>query len=452
MSVSELISDLNATQVHLRRADWHNNGRATKRSLSVLLPPELRYLSEVICMSELVSEILEERVEIRDVEAPGFDELTATMRGWRDDQDLAELESQTTMEELSLGRGYIAVSQLNANDPTPVFTVESPYNMIHKVDPRTRDVVEALRKFGDVDSPQYVHYTPEGAQEYGMVGGRLVTNGPSQQYGDLLQGMVPVVPFVNRSRVGDRWGRPAAKRIWGLQEDMSRTLTDLAAACALLAVPQRAIMGIDANEQTDTEGKPIPAAKLWMARLLTLSDSNARIAEFAAAQLAQFTSTMVAYGRLASSMTGIPIVFFGVASEANPASGDAQRADMDRLNKRAERICRGQRKPWRLAYRIGARFSGVTDQAALRAIDVHFENPATTTITQRVSSAVGLAAVRRLPDAMFTPEYIMGLMGVSPEKVAAMDAQQTENVLDKILSQLPPEPPPAPAQPIAPAA
>lgn len=450
MTINELVDDLKNTKMYLRRAEWFNEAKKTQRSLSILLPPELRYLSETVGWAELGNEILEERVEIKDVEAPGFDALTEKMRTWRDEQDLPEVESQTTMEQLALGRGYISVSARSAQDPqTPVFTVESPHHMIHRSDPRTLEVIEAIREYGDPQSPSIAYYDRNQVQYLRRT---PLTNkwelDTTVERSTIVHGLgeCPIVPFVHRQRVGDRYGKPAMKRIWGLQEDMARCLTDLAAACALLAVPQRAVFGIDSAEMKDADGQPIPAAKLYMARLLTLSDANAKIAEFAAAQLSQFTSTMVAYARIASSLTGIPIVFYGVASEANPASGDAQRADMDRLNKKAERICRGQRKPWRTAYRLGAKISGETNPEALRAISVNFENPATNTITQKAAAIASLAAVRRLPDAMFTPQFLMDLMGVSPAKIEEMDATQTVNAIDKLIGQLPPAPPPEPVQ------
>lgn len=445
MSLNSLIADLDATQTRLRRADWFNDAKPTQRALSVLLPPELRYLAETIGLAELANEVTEERIEIRDVEAPGFDDLTEAMRGWREDRDMPEQESQLTMEQLSLGRAYISVSSYSGDDDTPVFTVESPYHMMHANDPRTGDMIEAVRKYGDVGDPGYAHYTPDGVKYYktSKLGGKFVSDPEmrDQEYRDLLGGDLPISLFLHRSRKREGWGKPAAKRLWGLQEDMSRTLTDLAAACGLLAIPTRAIMGIDKNDMKDDKGNDISAAKLWMGRLLTLSDPTARIAEFAAAQLTQFTSTMVSYARLASAMSGIPTVFFGVTSEANPSSGDAQRADMDRFNKRCERVCRGQRGPWKKAYRVGAKLTGVTDPEALRAIQVSFENPATFTVNQRSAAAVALAGVKRLPDAMFTPKYIMDLMGISAQKQAEMDEQATESALDRLIGQLPPGPP-----------
>jgi hypothetical protein len=117
---------------------------------------------------------------------------------------------------------------------------------------------------------------------------------------------------------------------------------------------------------------------------------------------------------------------------------------MDRLNKKAERICRGEKKPWKTAYRLGAKISGETDPAALRAITVNFENPATNTMSQKAAAVALAASIRRLPDALFTPQYLMDMMGVPPGKVEEMDSAQTESALDRLIGQLPPAPPPEP--------
>ena len=460
MSFDQLITALEAEQPRVREAERFWNKHVTQRSVSVLLPPELRYLQSAIALTRIVVSVFEERIEMRDVSAPGFDPLTEKLRRWRRLNDLDELFTFNTLEALVTGRSYVSVSG-GSDGRTPTFAVETAHGMVHATDPRTRDVTEVLRLYRDTeDALHAVWYQPNETDYLVQArGGRWVPD-PTVPDSTVSHGFgrPTVVPFLNRARVGDLWGHPEAKPVWSLQEDMSRCLTDLAAACALMAVPQRAVFGVDERELKDADGNDVPAAQLYMARLLTFADAGGRIAEFAAAQLSQFTSTMVSYARLASAVSGVPISYFGVASEANPSSGDAQRADDDRLVKRARRITRGFTRPAREVFRLAAMIDGETDADALSAIDVRWADPAMITVGQKADYVTKLAAIKTDPQMLLTPEYLLDVLDLTPDQITDMVNRQSSTLTD-LLEQLQNEPPnatpPTPnaqTEPTAPAA
>lgn len=444
MAFEELLMTLNAQEPRVREAENYYHKRFTPRGLSILLPPELRYLQEAFALTRIIVSVMEERIELRDVHAPGFDALTDKLRRWRRLNDLDELFTFNTLEALITGRSYISVSG-GSDGHTPTFAVETARNMVHAIDPRTRDVKEVLRVYRDEeDHPHAVYYQRNRTDYLVQSGGRWVQDSTvpesSVEHGF---GRPTVVPFLNRARVSDMWGHPEAKPVWSVQEDMGRTLTDLGAACALLAVPQRAVFGVDERELKDANGNDVPAAQLYMSRLLTFADASGRIGEFAAAQLSQFTSTMVAYGRLASALSGVPISYFGVASEANPDSGDARRADDDRLVKRTRRIARGFTKPAREVFRLGAMIEGETDADALSAIDVRWADPAMVTIGAKADYVTKLAAIKADPQALLTPEYLLDILDLTPDQITEMVGRE-ESTLAGLLKQLENEPANAP--------
>lgn len=444
MAFEQLLLALNAEQPRVNEAERYYEKRFTPRGLSILLPPELRYLQSALALTRIVVSVFEERIEMRDVHAPGFDPLTEKLRRWRRLNDLDELFSFNTLEALVTGRSYISVSG-GSDGRTPTFAVETARHMVHAVDPRTRDVREVLRVYRDEeDHPHAVYYQSNRTDYLVQSGGRWVpdTTVPesSVEHGF---GRPTVVPFLNRARVADVWGHPEAKPVWSLQEDMGRCLTDLAAACALMAVPQRAVFGVDERELKDADGNDVPAAQLYMSRLLTFADASGRIGEFAAAQLSQFTSTMVSYARLASAVSGVPISYFGVASEANPSSGDAQRADDDRLVKRARRIARSFTKPAREVFRLAAMIDGETDADALSAVDVRWSDPAMITIGAKADYVTKLAAIKADPQALLTPEYLLDILDLTPDQIAEM-VNRDQSTLADLLDQLGNEPVNAP--------
>lgn len=433
-------------QPRVREAERYWKKHVTQRSVSVLLPPELRYLQSAIALTRIVVSVFEERIEMRDVSAPGFDPLTDKLRRWRRLNDLDELFTFNTLESLITGRSYISVSG-GSDGRTPTFAVETAHGMVHATDPRTRDVTEVLRVYRDTDDREHAVWFQPNRTDY-LIQADSGRWSPDPDVPDSTVehgfGRPTVVPFLNRARVGDTWGHPEAKPVWSLQEDMSRCLTDLAAACALMAVPQRAVFGVDERELKDADGNDVPAAQLYMARLLTFADAGGRIAEFAAAQLSQFTSTLVTYARLASAVSGVPISYFGVASEANPASGDAQRADDDRLVKRSRRITRSFTRPAREVYRLAAMIDGETDKDALSAIDVRWADPAMITIGQKADYVTKLAAIKTDPEMLLTPEYLLDILDLTPDQIAEMVNRST-NTLTDLIDQLQNEPTNAPA-------
>lgn len=432
--------DMSAQYGPVYEAERYWRKDITQRSVSVLLPPELRYLSSAIALTRVVVSAFEERIELRDVSAPGYDTLTDRLRRWRRLNDLDELFTFNTLEALITGRSYISVS---GGDDGPTFAVETAHGMVHATDPRTRAVTELLRVWRDGEGRQHAVWYRPNRTDY-LIQADSGRWSPDPDVPDPVVehgfGRPTVVPFLNRARVAETWGQPEAKPVHSLQEDMSRCLTDLAAACALMAVPQRAVFGVDERDLKDpATGEDIPAAQLYMSRLLTIADAGGRIAEFAAAQLSQFTSTLVSYARLASAVSGVPIAYFGVASEANPASGDAQRADDDRLVKRARRIARGFTRPAREVFRLAAEMDGETNKEALAAIDVRWADPAMITVGQKADYVSKLAAIKTDPEMLLTPEYLLDILDLTPDQIADM-VNRESSTLTTLIDQLQREP------------
>src|SRR5690606_30967755 len=81
-------------------------------------------------------------------------------------------------------------------------------------------------------------------------------------------------------------------------------------------------------------------SELVLRRFLVLT-GDAKIDEYSAAQLQNFSTAFNTIARNASAASGLPLDYLGVSSDANPSSGDAIRGASDRLVKRADRFTRG---------------------------------------------------------------------------------------------------------------
>lgn len=437
MTIQSLLNALDERAPHLATAEKYYNGDNMDRGLSILVPPELRYLQETLRWVRLATGIFEERCELRSVIAPGYDNLAAELRRIYKTQEFDETASFAILEALIGGRGYISVSG-GDDGRTPTFAAETAHNMVHDIDPRTRETTELVRVYEKDKTKRLVYYTPNRTEYLAQD-----RNGKWSPDTDVPEPVIDhgygeptVAPFVNRARVHQKWGRPEARDIWSLQEDVSRCFTDLAVAMALLAVPQRVAFGVAENETLDENGNQVPASQLYMARLLTFASESGKIAEYAAAQLSQFTSTAVAIARQASAQMGIPISYFGVASEANPSSGDAQREDDTRLVKRSLRLHSGFTRPFRQVFRLAARVRGVTDRQALAAIDVRWKDPGTITPGQEADYVTKVSGIKVSADQLVSPEFLLDKLGMTPEQIAERVANLDTGDLTTVLSAL----------------
>jgi hypothetical protein len=328
----------------------------TNRNTSVMAPPAFRrtYFTAVP-FSRMACQVLSERIEIDSVSATS-EAATAHLRGILKKLGGADFVAAAHLTAMEYGRSYLVPTGSDEEDAGPGVQVVPGIDMVHKVDPVTGVVLEALRVYGSTRLKR-AYYTP-AATIYYDVGAGNKTGWIETSRTPTVDGRIPVFPLICRGEPDNPWGRPEAKDVFTLQDAGCRIATDLAIASATMAVPQRTLLGAESTDfqkmnpdgtiQKDDKGNPVyqTADELYMARLLVINDSAAKIAEYSAAQLQNFTTALNAVTRQAAAVLGIPQSVFGVASDSNPASGDAIRQDDARLIRRAEQLTRGFEPAW----------------------------------------------------------------------------------------------------------
>lgn len=396
------------------------NADKTVRALGVAIPPELEAFQTVLAYCRLVCTVYEERLDFQEIRLPGDKEQTARFKRWSDLNSLPEKASLAHTEALATGHSFIVAGARPPGDPladVPLFTVESAQNMTVRIDPRTGEVLAAFRLYGRSPHWRATLYLPNSTEYFvyrsGNGGWQPDPETPPRNHN---WGVVPVVPLVNRARIDEPFGRPEFEDIKELQDAATRSLTGLQGAQELLAVPARMIFGARKEDFKNEAGELINAMETYYGSISVFSNPDAKAVEFAGAQLTNFTSTLSYYARSAAALMGIPLSYFGVVSEANPASGDAIQGDEARMNKRAERIGRGFKPAWERAFRIGARIVDGEWDPRLAALQFVFRDPATNTMAQLADAAVKLYAAENAKEgALFTREYIWQYMGLDEE-------------------------------------
>lgn len=426
MSESELRRDLNARAKHDRTAREYHDAVKTVLNTSPSVPPELNHIHTKLPWCQLAVSVLEERLDIKEITAEDPAVMEYLRKVWVANNG-QEKASKGHTEAMAIGRAYLAVTP--SDDPdVPLIQVIRADQMVHKTDTYTGKVTEALRVYGK-NRDRYAYYSPGSIKYYATDNGRLVHDPDIPVHEIPSTDEVPVFPLISRAEIDDRWGRPEAKAIYSIQDSGTRAMTDLSVASTLMAAPQRVLTNASDEDLQDEAGNPISPSKLYMARLLMLSNPDSGVTQFQAAQLQNFTTAVNSLARQAASLMGISTSVFGITSDANPVSGDGQREGDMRLVHRAERIGRGFKQSWVNMNRyIAIAYGGFSKEQA-STINVEFVNPATPTVQAQADAIVKYAAVTVAGQPLFTRRALLKEMGKTDEQIDQMDAEDEDGTL-----------------------
>lgn len=421
---------LGSTSGRVRRWDAYYDGAQRLAALGLGLPPEMRRLQVVVNWPRLVVDSLEERLDLEGFRLAGSADTDERLWGWWQANNLDDESSLAHLEALVSGRAFLTVGPGDDGSDTPVITPESARSMVADIDPRTRAVRSALRLYTSANAERgalsATLYLPERTVFYerGPTAWRAV------DVIDHQLGTVPVVPLINRARLADRDGRSEMADVIGLTDAACRTLTNLQGAQELLAVPQRYVLGASREDFVDEHGKPVPAWEAYIGRILALGNEDAKVGQFSAADLRNFTEVINAYARLVSALSGLPPHFLGLVSE-NPASADAIRSAEARLVKRAERRARAFSGAWEQAMRLGMLIAdGVLPPESTR-LEAVWRDPSTPTYAAKADAVSKLVAAGILPVSIAWEE-----LGYSAEKRRKLADASGDDPLSRLMATI----------------
>ena len=335
--VSALAAQASANSTADMKNDRYYEGSQRLEHIGLAVPPELRRFETVVNWSRTAVDSVGDRLKMRRFFLPGEEKASDALReGW----DANNLDSESVIhhqETMILGRGFVTVGS-NEEDPAhPLITVESPRELSVSIDKRHRRIDAALRLYGqdprDLQPAYATLYRPDATLWLARQ-----SNGKWDviDRDDHRLGRVPIVMFLNRRRVG-RWaGVSEMQDIIPLVDAAARSLTNLQIAAETHSVPQKYVLGMSQGDFVDKDGNPIPAWQAYFSAIWANANKDAKVGQFTASDLKNFHDTVNHYGQLASSITGLPVRYFGQNS-VNPAAEGAIRADESRLILNAER-------------------------------------------------------------------------------------------------------------------
>lgn len=388
-----LINLHNQQLARLREWDDYYEG---EQPLSYMHPELINQLDGqvrqvVINWPQMIVDSLEERLDIEGFRRPEQASGDQTLWDIWEDNDMDAGSQRAHVEALALGRSYVTIGSPDAPGDAPVITDESALDVIAIVDPRTRKVGAALRRWdsdGDAESAQTADmatlYLPNATILYAKdKGGTWVEQSTDKH--DL--GMVPVVPIANRARRRRPFGASELKLVTPLSDAACKIATDMMVGANYHALPRYFATGVTESDFTDESGRRISVWEAITGRIFAAENEQARIGELAASDLANFHKTLDALAKLVASLCGLPPHYLGFTTD-NPASADAIRSSQDRLVKRAERKQSMFDDGWEDVLQIAVRILTGKWDRVLRRMETVWRDASTPTIAQTSDAVV----------------------------------------------------------------
>ncbi|GAY12044.1 phage portal protein [Pseudonocardia sp. N23] len=389
-----LIEKISNGATERRRLNAYYQGEKRLSALGITLPPQMQNLAVVVNWPRLAIRSLEERLDVEGFRLAGETRVSDRLWDWWQANNLDTRGPLGHKEAFVTGDAYVVVGRRDGDDETPLITVESGDHLHADVDPGTGEVRSAGRVYAADDNgvPQRAAlYLPDVTLLYELRQGRGFVEVDAIEH-DL--GTVPVVPMLYQDRLSDESGHSEMADIIGLTDACCRSLTNLGGAQELLAVPQRYVLGASREDFVDEAGNPKPAWEAYIGRLWALGNEDAKVGQFSAADLRNFTEVINLYSKLVSAMTGMPPHYLGYSTD-NPASADAIRSSESRLVKRAERAGTQLADAWEAAFRIALRWIDDTDDVP--RLETRWRDPSTPTFAAKADAVTKLVQAGIIP-------------------------------------------------------
>lgn len=424
----ELLSTFEDKTSELKDNTAYYESERRPDAIGLAVPVEMRKLLAHVGYPRLYINALSDRLELEGFRIGGEDKADEQMWDWWSANFLDVESTLGHTDALVHGRSYVTIAapdpavDVDVDPKVPIIRVEPPTNLFAKIDPRTRQVTQAIRAIYDEQGSEVIAstlYLPEQTVYFVKEQGqwkatRTVSHG---------MGIVPVVPLANRTRLSDLYGTSEiTPELRSITDASARTLMLMQAAAEAMGVPLRLLFGIKPHELGIDMDDPNPKAafEAYYARILGFESPEGKAFQFDAAELRNFVDALDALDKKAAAYTGLPPQYLSFAKD-NPASAEAIRASESRLVMNAERKARIFGGAWeqvmRVAHKVMNPGSPIPPQ--LLRMEAIWRDPSTPTYAAKADAASKL--------------YNQG-MGVIPKEQARIDmgysAAQREQMRD----------------------
>ncbi|MGY1994642.1 phage portal protein [Mycolicibacterium fortuitum] len=364
---------------------------------------------------------LAERLQIT-----GFSDKALWPEWLRNDMDL--LSNIAHREALLYGDSFVMVWGDAQGRPT--VSVESAKQVAVQVDPGTREITAAVKRWETETTTEAVLIELDKITRYSAnhTGATLGFETVNQIPNPL--GVIPVVNLRNSDRILDDYGTSEIDDLMPLVDGLNKSLADMLVTSEYVGRPRRWATGIeleekpvldsDGNPVVDDDGEPVLEAVNPIAegnRAVILEPPEAKFGQLAAADLGGYeASVRVMLGQIMAVST-LPAHYIGVFTD-NPASADALRASEASLTARAEARQQTFGRAWE---KVAKLMIAVLDQVPPSVTDdvvVFWTEAGTRSMAQEADAAVKLFEAGLLPRA-----FTLRKLGYSDEDILEIQAE-----------------------------
>jgi len=403
----DLLNLFENQQIGLKDDKAYYDSLRRPTAVGIAVPPEMRGLLAHVGYPRLYVDSIAERQELEGFRTGAADSGDSELWDWWQANSLDIEATLGHTDALIYGRSYITVAAPNSDDvvdpDVPLIRVEPPTALHAVIDPRTREVTKAIRAvYADDD----VVYTDSSAA---VMGGEMYActlylpdqtiqwvrqSGQWREVSRVRHGMgvVPVIPLANRTRLSDLYGSSEiTPELRSVTDAAARILMDMQGTAEIMALPQRLLFGVRAE---DLGVNPETGAKMfdaYMARIMAFDDPDAKAMQFSAAELQNFVSALDALDRKAAAYTGLPPSYLSFSGD-NPASAEAIKASEARLVAKVERKNAVFGGAWEQAMRIAHLAMRSEVPSEMLRLEAVWRDPSTPTYAAKADAATKLYA------------------------------------------------------------
>ena len=261
--------------------------------------------------------------------------------------DLDQLSGVAHREAVLLGDSFVIVWADTFGRPK--VTVESAKQVTVQLDPGTRQVTAAVKRWETKTTTDAVLYEPDLITRYRA----NQTGATTQGYNTVEQlanplGVVPVVALRNSDRILNHRGVSEIEDLKPLVDGLNKVLADMMVTSEYVGRPRRWATGIelteepvldaDGNMTIDADGNPVTVEVNPIPegnRAMISESDQARFGQLEAANLAGYEASVRVLLAQIMAVSTLPGHYVGILTD-NPASADALRAAEASLTTRAE--------------------------------------------------------------------------------------------------------------------
>lgn len=414
-----------ATRNELRRTYY--DGHNVLKDLGIAIPPQLRTLEVVVGWPAKAVDSMSRRTILQGFTSSASTELDTDIEevwsGNRLDSEAPAMHTSVLTQ--SCGFQFVTAGDQPAGEPAALITNRAASWATGTWDARARSLREALsvvRTEEDTGRPTELNlYTPNL-----VVNARELTQGRwDLRYIPHRMG-VPVELMPYKALLDRPYGRSRISRgVMYLTDSAVRTLLRTEVGAEFYNAPQRYALGADEDAFSDDHGNPVPAWKVMLGRLLTLTrdeDGNLpQVGQFSQQSMQPNVEHIRSIAQMFAAETSLPVGSLGIVQD-NPASAEAITAANEELGIEIEHWRRTALAPaWERSMRRALAITASSDTAVLAARSVHTQWgswSAPSEASQAQAAAARVQAVPRLAETTVELER-MGYTKSEIERIRA---------------------------------